>query len=205
MLIAALLGAAPCQAGQNALSPAALREQATLTHQTDFIVDAPMAVWNKLLDNLVLFGALWNLYHFQPAYGIQADGKGIRVVDPSGIKGDMVVLDKSATSRTYYCRGTVDHWAIPSFVRAEGIFVFRAVEEDGQRIRGQFEVFLKGENEVADFLMGLVAGRLKRRLQNRFTNNMEDVKKILHDLQHQPDQIRSGLTGEALKAFNALF
>ena len=205
MLAAALLGAAPCQAGNDVAAAANLREKATVVHRTDFVVDAPIVVWNKLMDHLVLMGKLWNMYHFQPAYDITAAEKGVRVTDPSGINGEMVLIDASATSRTFHCRGHIDHWAVPSFISAEGIFVFRYEDEDGQRIRGKFEVFLRGENEIADFLLGLAAGKLKRRLQNRFTNNMEDVKKIIHDLHHQPDQIRSGLAGPALKEFNALF
>jgi len=199
------LWAAPCQAGNDALPAGDLREKATVAYQIDFVVDAPVVVWNKLLDHLVLMGKLWNLYNFQPAYEIVATEKGVSVIDPSGINGEMVLIDASVTSRTFHCRGFVDHWAVPSFIRAEGIFVFRYLEEDGQRIRGTFEVFLKGDNEVADFLLGLAAGKLKKRLHNRFTLNMEDMKKIVFNLLHHPDQIRNRLTGASLKEFNTLF
>ncbi|HSV44106.1 MAG TPA: hypothetical protein VLJ10_06080, partial [Candidatus Bathyarchaeia archaeon] len=82
---------------------------------------------------------------------------------------------------------------------------FRHVEEDGQRIRGKFEVFLRGDNEIADFLLKLGAGNLKSRLQSRFTHNLEDIRKIIFDLLHHPDQIRNRLTGASLKEFNTLF
>lgn len=199
------LWAAPCRAGNDAMPPEDLREKATVVYQTDFVVDAPVVVWNKLLDHLVLMGKLWNLYNFQPAYEIVAAEKSVRVTDPSGINGEMGLIDASATSRTFHCRGSIDHWAVPSFISAEGLFIFRYEEEEGQRIRGTFEVFLKGDNEIADFLLRLAAGKLKKRLHNRFTLNLEDMKKIVFNLLHHPDQIRSGLTGGALKEFNSLF
>ena len=199
------LWAAPCQAGNDAMPAGDLREKATVAYQVDFVIEAPIVVWNKMLDHLLLLGKLWNVYNFQPAYKIVAAQKGIRVIDPSGINGEMVLINASATNRTFHCRGSIDHWAVPSFISAEGVFVFRYEEEDGQRIRGKFEVFLRGDNKIADFLLGLAAGKLKERLHSRFTLNLEDLKKIVFDLLHHPDQIRNRLTGAALEEFNALF
>jgi hypothetical protein len=199
------LWATPCQAGNDAIPAGDLREKATVVYQTDFVVDAPIVVWNKILDHPLLMGKLWNLYNFQPAYEVGATEKGIRVVDSLGLNGELVIIDASVTSRTFHCRGSIDHWVVPSFIRAEGLFVFRYEEEEGQRVRGKFEVFLRGDNEIADFLLGLAAGKLKKRLHSRFTLNLEDIKKIVFNLLHQPDQIRSRLTGAALKEFNTVF
>jgi len=198
-----LLAAHPFHA-DNTIKTKSLIEKATITYQTDFVVDSSLDVWNKVLDHPLLMGKLWNLYNFQPVYQVTKAKDGVKIVDPSGIKGEISVTDSSANSRTFYGRGALYHWAVPSFISAEGVFQFR-YQGDGQRIKGKFEVYLKGDNNVSDFLMKLFSGTLKNHLHNRFTNNLEDVKKIIFNLMHHPDQVRKKLTGESLRDFKSIF
>jgi len=192
----------PCDA-DNTIQTRNLIEKATVTYQTDFVIDSSLDVWNKVLDHPFFMGKLWNLYNFQPAYGVTKALNGVKIVDPSGIYGEISLTDSSPSSRTFYGRGAIDHWAVPSFISAEGIFRFR-YQEDGQRIKGQFEVYLRGDTKVADSLIKLFSGTLKNHLHSRFTKNLEDVKKIIFDLLHHPDQIRKKLTGESLRDFKNL-
>ena len=197
------LAAHPCDA-DNAIQTRNLIEKATVTYQTDFVIDSSLDTWDKVLDHPFLMGKLWNLYNFQPAYQVTKANEGVKIVDPSGIYGEIFLTDSSPSSRTFYGRGAIDHWAVPSFISAEGIFRFR-YQEGGQRIKGQFEVYLRGDTKVADFLMKLFSGTLKNHLNSRFTKNLEDIKKILYDLLHHPDQIRIKLTGDSLSDFKSLF
>lgn len=198
-----LLTAHPCHA-DNIIKTKSLIEKATITYQTDFVVDSSLDVWNKVLENPLLMGKLWNLYNFQPAYQLTKAKEGINIVDPSGIKGEIFVTNSSANSRTFYGRGAIDHWLVPLFISGEVVFQLR-YQGDGQHIKGKFEAYLRGDNKVADFLMKLFSGTLKNLINSRFTNNLKDVKKIIFDLLHHPDQISKKLTGESLRDFKIIF
>lgn len=189
----------PCHA-DNTVKTRILVEKATITYRTDFSVDSSLNVWNKVLDHPLLMGKLWNLYNFQPAYQVMKAKEGVKIVDPTGINGEISVSASSANSRTFYGRGAIDHWAVPSFISAESVFQFR-YQGDGQRIKGKFEVYLRGDNNISDFLMKLFSGTLKGFLHSRFTNNMGDMQKIIFDLLHNPEEIRERLNGESLNDF----
>ncbi len=188
----------------NSLKVKTILERHTVKYQTEFVVDAPLEVWNRVLAHPLLMAKLWNLYNFQPAYEVHDAQEGVSVIDPSGIKGKLIMTECLLDCRSFYGRGSVDHWAIPSFISAEGVFRFRYVEE-GPRIKGTFEAFLRGDNKTTDFMMKLVAGKVKNLLHRRFTNNLNDMKKIVVDIVQNPDQIRRHLTGDALKEFNSTF
>ena len=179
-------------------------EQATVKYRTDFAVEAPLEIWDKVLAHPLLMARLWNVYNFQPAYEVKDQKEGVLVIDPSGIRGTLVMTESRPDGRGFYGRGSVDHWAIPSFISAEGVFRFRYAG-DGRRVRGTFEAFMKGDNKTTDFLMKLVRGKVKNLLHRRFTNNLNDMKKIIADIVQNPDQIRGRLTGAALKEFNGAF
>jgi len=179
-------------------------EQATVKYRTDFVVEAPLEIWDKVLAHPLLMARLWNVYNFQPAYEVKDQKEGVLVIDPSGIRGTLVMTESRPDGRGFYGRGSVDHWAIPSFISAEGVFRFRYAG-DGRRVRGTFEAFMKGDNKATDFLMKLVRGKVKNLLHRRFTNNLNDMKKIIADIVQNPDQIRGRLTGAALKEFNGAF
>ena len=179
-------------------------EQATVKYRTDFAVEAPLEIWDKVLAHPLLMARLWNVYNFQPAYEVKDQKEGVLVIDPSGIRGTLVMTESRPDGRGFYGRGSVDHWAIPSFISAEGVFRFRYAG-DGRRVRGTFEAFMKGDNKTTDFLMKLVRGKVKNLLHRRFTNNLNDMKKIIADIVQNPDQIRGRLTGGDLKEFNNAF
>jgi len=179
--------------------------EATVTFRTEFAVAVPPAVWSKILDHPLFMGKLWNLYGFQPPYRVMGTTAGVMVIDPTGIKGELIPVAAAPGSRTFYGRGAIDHWAAPSFIGAEGLFIFRYQDDGRQGLRGSFEVLLKGDNDVTDLLMKLAAGSLKRHIHNRFAKNIEDLKKIIADIRLHPDQLRLRLAGNLRKEFNSLF
>lgn len=202
----------PAEGSANGGGPAAreaflkrIGTEATLTFRTDFAVAAPPAVWNRILDHPLFMGKLWNIYGFQPPYRVVGTTAGVMVIDPTGIRGELVPIAASPSSRTFYGRGAIDHWAVPSFISAEGLFVFSYQDDGRQGLRGSFEVLLKGDNDVTDLLMKLAAGSLKRHIHNRFAKNIEDLKKIIADIRLHPDQLRLRLAGNLRKEFNSLF
>ena len=176
----------------------------TVIYQKTFEVDTTPEIWNRVLDNLYLMGRLWGIYRFQPAYQVTRTDSGLHVVDPTGIVGDVRQVGRSDLSRYFYGRGKFNHWAVPSFFTADGVILFECTTE-GNRLRGEIKIFMLGNNWLSRVAMKLFSGTLVRHSDNRFTNNMDDMKKIIRDIADEPDKVRNGLTGPLRDDFNKAF
>ncbi|MDI9571325.1 MAG: hypothetical protein QM278_11550 [Pseudomonadota bacterium] len=177
---------------------------ATVEYQTDFVVAVPLETWETFLAHPLLMARLWNVYSFQPAYEVKDQKEGVLVLDPSGIRGTLTLTECRPTGRCLYGQGAVDHWAIPSFISAEGLFCFRYAGEDRQ-VRGVFAASMRGDNKTTDLLMKLFRGKVKSLLRRRFVNNLEDMKKIVADIVHNPERVRGRLAGGDLEEFDKAF
>lgn len=176
----------------------------TVSYKNQFTIDTNLETWNKLLDNLTIFGKLWELYGCQPAYKMTRKGSHILITDDTGINGDLVTTDSSQNRRIFYAKGNIDHWAIPSFIAANVIFIFDYQYAQNQ-IDGKLAIYIKGDNSITDLLLWIVSDKLLARIENRFTKNMVDIKRIIFDIMNAPDKPRTMLTGDMLTEFNRLF
>jgi hypothetical protein len=176
----------------------------TVSNQKAFGVDTTPETWNRVLDNPYLMGRLWEIYRFQPAYQVTRTDSGIHVVDPSGIIGDVQQVGRSDLSRCFYGRGEFNHWAIPSFFTADIVILFECTAERN-RLLGEAKIFMLGNNWPSRAAMKLFSGTLIRHIDNRFMNNLEDMKKIIRDIADEPDKVRNGLTGPLRDDFNKAF
>jgi len=202
MIIMYFLGSGLCfAAGVNTQE---FIKTATISYKTQFSVDTNLTTWNKMMDNLILFGKLWELYGFQPVYKMTRKGSHIHIADDTGIKGDLVTTASSQNRKIFYARGNIDHWAIPSFIAANVVFIVD-YQYSQNRIDGKIAIYVKGDNSIPDLLVWMVSDRLLVRIESRFAKNMADVKKIIFDIMNAPDKPRRMLTGEMLTDFNSLF
>ena len=176
----------------------------TVIYQKAFGVDTTPEIWNRVLDNLYLIGRLWGIYRFQPAYQVTRTDSGLHVVDPTGIIGDVRQVGRSDLSRCFYGRGEFNHWAVPSFFTAGGVIMFECTTERN-RILGEVRIFMQGNNWLSTVAMKLFAGTLIRHIDNRFTNHMDDMKKIIRDIADEPDKVRNGLAGPLRDDFDKTF
>jgi len=176
----------------------------TVSYQKAFDVDATPEIWNRVLDNLYLMGRLWEIYRFQPAYQVTRTDSGLHVVDPTGIIGDIQQVGRSNLSRCFYGRGEFNHWAVPSFFTADGVIMFECTTERN-RILGEVKIFMLGNNWLSSVAMKLFSGTLIRHIDNRFMNNMDDMKKIIRDIADEPDKVRNGLAGPLRDDFDKTF
>ena len=176
----------------------------TVSYQKAFDVDATPEIWNRVLDNLYLMGRLWEIYRFQPAYQVTRTDSGLHVVDPTGIIGDVRQVGRSDLSRCFYGRGEFNHWAVPSFFTADGVIMFECTTERN-RILGEVKIFMLGNNWLSRVAMKLFSGTLIRHIDNRFMNNMDDMKKIIRDIADEPDKVRNGLAGPLRDDFDKTF
>lgn len=177
----------------------------TVAYQKAFEVDTTPEIWNRVLDNLHLMGRLWGVYRFQPAYQVTRTDSGLHVVDPTGIVGDVQQVGRSDLSRCYYGRGQFNHWAIPSFFTADGVILFECTTDKNNRLLGEVKIFMQGNNWISRTAMDLFSGILTRRVDNRFTSNMGDMKKIIRDVAEEPDRVRNGLAGQLREDFDKAF
>lgn len=176
----------------------------TVIYQKAFGVDTTPEIWNRVLDNLYLMGRLWGIYRFQPAYQVTRTDSGIQVVDPAGIAGDVRQVGRSDLSRRFYGRGRFNHWAVPSFFTVDGVIMFDCTAE-GNGLLGEVKVFMQGNNWLSKVAMKLFSGTLIRHIDNRFTNNMDNMRKIIRDIVDEPDKVRNSLAGPLQDDFNEAF
>jgi hypothetical protein len=176
----------------------------TVSYQKAFGVDTTPEIWNRVLDNLYLMGRLWKIYRFQPAYQVTRTDSGIHVVDPTGIIGDVRQVGRSNLSRCFYGRGEFNIWAVPSFFTADGVILFECTAERN-RLLGEVKIFVLGNNWISRAVMKLFPGTLIRHIDNRFINNLEDLKKIIRDIADEPDKVRNGLASPLRDDFNRAF
>jgi hypothetical protein len=176
----------------------------TVTYKKNFGVDVPLETWNKILDNLYLMGQLWEINKFQPSYKVTKVDSGLHIDDPTGIVGDIWQVGQSENARTFHGVGKFDHWAVPSFFTANGVFFFE-YRMDQKRLLGEMKISLRGNNSVSRLVMKIFSGVLINHVDNRFKNNLEDMKKIIKDIVNDPDKVRKILTGRLLDDFNEVF
>jgi len=70
---------------------------------------------------------------------------------------------------------------------------------------GEVKIFMLGNNWISRVAMKLFSGTLIRHIDNRFMNNLEDMKKIIRDIANEPDKVRNGLAGPLRDDFNKAF
>lgn len=167
----------------------------SVVYRKAFFLEVHTEVWEKALDNPFLMGQIWALYRCQPAYQVTQTDDGIHIVDPTGITGDLRRIERAPLARVFYGRGTFDHWAIPSFFTADGVIVFEWKETPGL-IAAEATISMRGNNWISRAVMKLFSGTLMRRIDSRFTNNLESLRIILSDIERNPQKIREGLGRE---------
>ncbi len=183
--------------------PAFIKE-AGVSYEADFSVDAPLDVWEKILDNPYLVGKLWKVYRFWPRYEMAKKGSGVYVTDPSGLEGRVVGIRTARNTRVFYGEGRMNHWAIPVDATGRALFFFR-YGADGDRIRGRVTVYVSGDRDFTNFLLKVGSFIMRYFIEERFKNNFQDMQKILSDIRKDPDRIRGKLKEEDLKEFNKIF
>jgi hypothetical protein len=186
------------------IDPPSFIKEAGVSYESDFILDAGLDVWEKILDNPYLVGRLWEVYRFWPRYEVKKKGAGVRVFDPSGLEGDVVPIRSAHRGRAFYGAGRINHWALPIDATGRALFIFSHRADQGL-IRGRIEIYIAGDRDFTRFLLKVGAFVMRYFIEDRFRNNLRDMQKILSDITKEPDRIRGKLKEEDLKEFNRVF
>jgi hypothetical protein len=141
-------------------------------------------ILEKLLGSPILLSRLWDAYQFSPSYRLNLQGANIHVVDPTGISGDVVLVEQSGNRRVYLATGALHHNLVPAF-QGKMALVLTTVPK-GSAIRARVDAYLRADSRVLGFLAWTMGPLLKLRVENRMNMNAADVGTILKHLATEP-------------------
>jgi len=176
----------------------------TAIYTKTFRINVTLETWNKILDNPHLMGQLWGIYGFHPQYKVDKTETGIHITDPTGIIGDIRQIGNAEHSKTFYATGAFNHWAVPSFFKANGVVIFEYTREDDV-LSGSVTIFMRGDNGISRVVMKVFSGILTRRVTNRIENTLENMKKVIQDITTDPQKLRDRLNDPLLRDFEKVF
>jgi hypothetical protein len=201
-LLILLIFVVKAQAGQ--IDIAAFIQGAPVAYESSFTVDSSPEVWNKVLDHPDLMGKLWEVYGFRPAYQVTRKGTAFRVVDPTGLEGDLTRMKATSQSRIFYGVGRINHWAVPFDIAGRALFIFTYRLQEG-KVLGKVEIYVAGDGRFADFLLKIFSPLMRYYIGERFRHNLDDARTIISDILRDPGKIRKQLSGKSLKEFDSTF
>ena len=177
---------------------------ASIRYEKTFTIDAPIELWNRMLDNPVLVGKLWDLYNFIPQYRVTAKGAGVHILDPTGIEGDLVEIHSDVFTRIFYGSGNMNNWHIPLSLKGKALFLIKQTAGEGQ-VTVTLSIFGEGgDTVVTRLLLKAVSPLLTYYINRRVTRNLADFEKIVDDIVHKPEKIRPMMSGRFLIDFERL-
>jgi len=177
---------------------------ASIRYEKTFTINAPIELWNRLLDNPILVGKLWDLYDFTPQYRVTRKGAGIHILDPTGIEGDLVEIHKDIFSRFFYGSGNMNNWHIPLSLKGKALFLIKHSAGSGQ-VAVTLSIYGEGgDTVITRLLLKAVSPILTYYINRRVTRNLADFEKIVDDIVHKPEKIRPIISGRFLIDFERL-
>lgn len=161
------------------------------------------AVLDGLLGNPILLGRLWTAYGFAPAYKVRQHGKGLYVEDPTGIAGELLLLQHSGNRRVYLGDGALNHDLVPAF--GGKMLLVLTTAPKATAVSARVDVYVQARSRVVGFLTSPLFSLMKERIENRMTVNAQDISVILKDVCTAPKQTASRLKGDDAAALLKLF
>ncbi|MDP2983539.1 MAG: hypothetical protein Q8O92_09460 [Candidatus Latescibacter sp.] len=178
-------------------------KEAILTYKTTFTLNTTLNRWNRVLDSPVLMCRIWNMYDFSPAYMISLLDTAIHVVDPSGIEGNLYLIQPGSTNRMYLGIGRLKNW-LPVTILGRVLFSLTYVPS-GDHVDMTFTAYGERSSNVPENLMVKAFSPILINLVNkRIQSNLRDLKIILSDMKNNPEKIRSRLDRKLLGDYNRL-
>jgi hypothetical protein len=169
-----------------------------------FEVAASSQVLDKMFNEPLLLANLWNAYQFAPPYQVSMNGKAVHVVDPTGIVGDLYLVDKSYNRRVYYGTGKLNHKLVPKF--GGRIALVLTTEAKGKGTSGKADVYVRADNRIMGMLSSAAFPLVKTHAQKRVISNTNDLSVIFKDIEEKPQDVAKRLKAKGdLEKFASLF
>jgi hypothetical protein len=175
-----------------------------LVYHARFNWRCPAPVWERVLDEPLLMGRLWEASGYGPAYRFSQRGNVLHVDDPTGMQGDAVLVSRAPGSCTYLVAGKVDHWAVPFFNEGLAVFVVTS-RGDATQISGELNVYVSAASMAASAVLALGQSLLEGHIDNRVRLNLADGGALVAKVASHPEQAAALLSPEDAARFRARF
>jgi len=160
-------------------------------------------IFDKTLDAPMLLARLWEVYQFSPVYKARMQGEGIHVDDPTGISGDVFLVEHSPNRRVYLGIGALNHSLVPAF-RGKMALVLSTVPK-GSGLSARIDIFVRTDSRLLGLVTWAAAPLLRPRIENRVTVNAGNMGTILKDLSTEPQKAAALLSKEDAAALLKIF
>jgi hypothetical protein len=195
MLMLSMVAPSTGSSGEDMLAQVQLLEKAPdVTFSGTFDLPTRSDILNNTLDSPMLLARLWEVYQFSPIYKARLQGNGIHVDDPTGISGDVFLVEHSANRRVYLGVGALNHSLVPAF-RGKMALVLSTVPK-GSGLSARIDIFVRTDSRLLGLVTWAAAPVLRPRIENRVTVNAGNIGTILQDLSTQPQKAAALLSKE---------
>ena len=153
------------------------------------------AIFETILRNPLVLLRLWETYPFYPRYKARPiKDSGIHVDDPTGISGDLFLVQESGNRRVYLAFGALNHRLVPAF-RGKMAVVLNASTKESP-VHARIDIYLRIDNRLLGFLTKPLFPLIRKVVSNRLGYNIADIGTILNDLSLRPQETAARLSEE---------
>lgn len=160
-----------------------------------FDLPAGASLVEALLRSPLLVAHLWAAYEFGPHYQVSMQGDAIHIDDPTGIQGNVYLVEQGANRRVYYGTGALNHEFVPAFQGRMALVLTTTPKVANESAR--VEIYIRTESRVLGLLAWTLFPLVRSKAEHRLTANVQDLCTILHDLTVEPHQTVSKLKDKA--------
>jgi len=180
-------------------------ETASIVYEKQFEIEGTVDTLNRMFANPVLTSEIWRLYDFSPPYLVNTNDSGYRVVDPTGIRGDLVLIRNNRGMRIYMGNGRMKNWFVPFSLRGKALFIIRYRQVGGSLLCSMNIYGESGSDLLSKILLKAVSPLLHKGIDKRVTRNLRDLRILTSDIERNPENIRPLLDPRSVEAFDRLF
>jgi hypothetical protein len=162
---------------------------ASISGTYDLPARAPLV--DGLLRAPLLVARLWEAYDFTPRYKVSMQGDAIHVDDPTGIQGNLYLVEQAPNRRVYYGTGALNHELVPAF-RGRMALVL-TMNPKGSGMSGRIDIYIRTESRFLGFFARTLFPLVRAHAEHRMNANVHDICTILNDVSTAPQQTAARL------------
>lgn len=151
-------------------------------------------ILDRILRSPILLAKLWEAYQFPPAYKARLQGDGIHIDDPTGITGDIFLVEQTGNRRTYVGIGALNHRLVPAF-QGKMAVVLSTIPK-GTAVSARIDIYVRTDSRLLGFLAWTMFPLLRARVEYRINANITDIVTIMKDLSNEPQKVLALLKKE---------
>jgi hypothetical protein len=134
----------------------------------------------KLLSSPLLLAKLWEAYGFSPQYKARNAGNSVHVDDPTGIAGDITLVEQSPNRYVFLGVGNLNHKLVPAFGGKMAVVLTIGPATAGAAVR--LDLYIRADNRAVGMLAWGFSPLMRSRVENRVSLNVLDLTTIMEDL-----------------------